>query len=203
MSNQIYYMPGATAVGVKCKDGVVLAAEKRLSIGYYLLSKKARKTFKITDTIGMVCAGMVADMQILSKMASAYANLYKLEKEKSISTKAAAKVISNLLFSLRLTPLLTETIIGGVDKDGPHVYILDPLGALIEDKYAATGSGAPIAIGIIESEYKDTLTVEECEKLVEKAIRAALSRDIGSGDGIDIMIITKDGIQEKFIPLTS
>jgi len=196
-------MPGATAVGVKCKDGVILAAEKRLSLGYYLLSKKARKTFKVTDSIGMVCAGMVADMQMLSKMVSIYANLYKLEKEKNISTKAAAKVISNLLFNLRLTPLLTETIIGGVDKDGPHIYILDPLGALIEDKYAATGSGAPIAIGIIESEYKDTLTVKECEKLVEKAIRAALSRDIGSGDGIDMMIITKDGIQEKFIPFTS
>jgi len=196
-------MPGATAVGVKCKDGVILAAEKRLSLGYYLLSKKARKTFKVTDSIGMVCAGMVADMQMLSKMVSIYANLYKLEKEKNISTKAAAKVISNLLFNLRLTPLLTETIIGGVDKDGPHIYILDPLGALIEDKYAATGSGAPIAIGIIESEYKDTLTVKECEKLVEKAIRAALSRDIGSGDGIDMMIITKEGIQEKFIPFTS
>ncbi|RLG65088.1 proteasome endopeptidase complex, archaeal, beta subunit [archaeon] len=203
MSDRIYYMPGATAVGVKCKDGVILAAEKRLSLGYYLLSKKARKTFKVTDSIGMVCAGMVADMQMLSKMVSIYANLYKLEKEKNISTKAAAKVISNLLFNLRLTPLLTETIIGGVDKDGPHIYILDPLGALIEDKYAATGSGAPIAIGIIESEYKDTLTVKECEKLVEKAIRAALSRDIGSGDGIDMMIITKDGIQEKFIPFTS
>ncbi|HDM23864.1 MAG TPA: archaeal proteasome endopeptidase complex subunit beta [Candidatus Bathyarchaeota archaeon] len=203
MSDRIYYMPGATAVGVKCKDGVILAAEKRLSLGYYLLSKKARKTFKVTDSIGMVCAGMVADMQMLSKMVSIYANLYKLEKEKNISTKAAAKVISNLLFNLRLTPLLTETIIGGVDKDGPHIYILDPLGALIEDKYAATGSGAPIAIGIIESEYKDTLTVKECEKLVEKAIRAALSRDIGSGDGIDMMIITKEGIQEKFIPFTS
>ncbi|MCS7119847.1 MAG: archaeal proteasome endopeptidase complex subunit beta [Nitrososphaerota archaeon] len=196
---QYLYVPGATTVGVVCKDGVVLASEKRVSYGSFVMSKSGKKVFKITESIGAACAGLVSDMQILIREVGAYANLYRLESGRQISVKSAAKMVSNLLFNRRLFPLITETIVAGVDDEGPSMYVLDVLGSNIQDKYTAVGSGAEIAMGTLEDGYRDDLTVEEGKDLVTRAIKSAISRDAMSGDGIDFLIITKDGIQEESI----
>jgi len=177
----------------------VLASEKRVSYGNFVLSRVGKKVFKIADHIGAACAGLVSDMQILVREVSVYANLFKIEAGRPISVKAAAKVMSNLLFSSRLLPYITETIIGGVDEEGPSVYVLDLLGSTIPDKYAAVGSGAEIAIGVLEESYREGMTVEEGRDLAIRAIKSAISRDAMSGDGIDILIITKNGIKEESI----
>lgn len=192
-------IPGATTVGIVCSNGVVLASEKRVSYGNLVLSRVGKKVFRISDHIGAACAGLVSDMQILVREVGVYANLFKLETGRPISVKAAAKVMSNLLFNSRLLPYITETIIGGVDDEGPTIYVLDLLGSTIRDKYAAVGSGAEIAIGILEDSYKDGMTVEEGKKLAIKAIKSAISRDVRSGDGIDLLVITKNGIKEESI----
>lgn len=196
---QYLTIPGATTVGIVCSDGVVLASEKRVSYGNFVLSRSAKKVFKVSDHIGAACAGLVSDMQILVREIGVYANLFKLETRRPISVKAAAKVMSNLLFSRRLIPYITETIIGGIDEEGPSLYVLDLLGSTIPDKYAAVGSGAEIAIGVLEGEYREGMTVEEGKKLAIKAIKSAISRDAMSGDGIDILIVTKNGISEESI----
>lgn len=201
MNNQGQYIaiPGATTVGIVCSDGVVLASEKRVSYGNFVLSRAGKKVFRISDHIGVACAGLVSDMQILAREVGVYANLFKLESGRPISVRAAAKVMSNLLFSSRLLPYITETIIGGVDDEGPSVYVLDLLGSTIPDKYAAVGSGAEIAIGVLEESYREGMTVEEGKNLAIKAIKSAISRDAMSGDGIDLLIITKNGIKEESI----
>lgn len=199
MSEEMAFMPGATTVGVVCKDGVVLASERRLSYGYFVMSKTARKTFKITDRIGTACAGLISDMQILVREVGAYVTLYSYERERSTSVRTAAKVMANLLFERRMFPLLTQTIIGGVDEEGPSMYVLDPIGSLIQDKYTSVGTGAEIAMGLLEAEYKDDLTVEEAKTLVTKAVKTAISRDIGSGEGLDLLTITKDGMKEESV----
>ncbi|MEM1602156.1 MAG: archaeal proteasome endopeptidase complex subunit beta [Candidatus Bathyarchaeia archaeon] len=199
MQGQYVAIPGATTVGIVCSDGVVLASEKRVSYGNFVLSRVGKKVFKIADHIGAACAGLVSDMQILVREVSVYANLFKIEAGRPISVKAAAKVMSNLLFSSRLLPYITETIIGGVDEEGPSVYVLDLLGSTIPDKYAAVGSGAEIAIGVLEESYREGMTVEEGRDLAIRAIKSAISRDAMSGDGIDILIITKNGIKEESI----
>jgi len=196
---QYVAIPGATTVGIVCSDGVVLASEKRVSYGNFVLSRVGKKVFKISDHIGAACAGLVSDMQILAREVSVYANLFKLEAGRPISVRSAAKVMSNLLFNNRLIPYITETIIGGVDDEGPSVYVLDVLGSTIPDKYAAVGSGAEIAIGVLEESYREGMTVEEGKELAVKAIKSAISRDAMSGDGIDLMIITKNGIKEESI----
>ncbi|MEM2183512.1 MAG: archaeal proteasome endopeptidase complex subunit beta [Candidatus Bathyarchaeia archaeon] len=196
---QYIAIPGATTVGIVCSDGVVLASEKRVSYGNFVLSRVGKKVFKISDHIGAACAGLVSDMQILAREVGVYANLFKLESGRPISVRAAAKVMSNLLFSSRLLPYITETIIGGVDDEGPSIYVLDILGSTIPDKYAAVGSGAEIAIGVLEESYKDGMTVEEGRELAIKAVKSAISRDAMSGDGIDLLIITKNGIREESI----
>lgn len=194
-------MPGATTIGVVCKDGVVLASERRVSYGYFVMSKSGKKVFKIADSIGAACAGLVADMQVLTKEVAVYLNMYSYERDRHASVRSAAKVMSNLLFERRLFPYLAQTIVGGVDEEGPSLYVLDPLGSVIDDKFASVGSGSEIAVGVLEAEYKEGLTVDQGKELVKKAAKAALARDIGSGNGLDIMTITKSGIREEGEPL--
>jgi len=201
LNNQFQYLaiPGATTVGITCSDGVVLASEKRVSYGNFVMSRAGKKVFRISEHIGAACAGLVSDMQILAREVGVYASLFKMESGRPMSVKAAAKVMSNLLFNSRLLPFITETIIGGVDDEGPALYVLDIMGSTIPDKYAAVGSGAEIAIGVLEESYKDGMTVKEGRELAIKAIKSAISRDAMSGDGIDLLVITKNGISEESI----
>jgi proteasome beta subunit len=194
---QYLWIPGATTIGVVCQDGVILASEKRVSYGYLVVSKGGKKVFKITDHIGTACAGLVSDMQILAREMEAYANLYGLDVGRPISVRSAAKLMSNLLFARRLAPLITQTIVGGIDEEGASLYVLDILGSVIPDKYAAVGSGTEIAMGVLEERYKEGLTMEQGKELVVRAIKSAISRDIMSGDGIDFLLITKDGTREE------
>lgn len=193
---QFAYVPGATTIGVVCTDGLVLASEKRLSYGNLVISRVGKKVFKLTDRIGAACAGLVSDMQVLVRQVEAYSKLFELDTKRNIPVKSAAKVMSNLLFNRRLIPLITQTLVGGLDEEGTSLYILDILGSVIPDKFAAVGSGAQIAIGVLEEGYKEDITVKEARDLAVRAVKSAVSRDTLSGDGVDFLIVTKDGIQE-------
>jgi proteasome beta subunit len=195
--NGYMFIPGATTVGVIFKEGVILASEKRVSYGYLIVSKTGKKVFRITDHIGAACAGLVSDMQVLIREVEAYGNLFNLDVGRPISVRSAAKLMSSLLFSRRLAPLITQTIVGGVDKEGPSLYSLDPLGSVLPDRYTVVGSGTEIAMGVVEEGYKDNMGMDEAKDLVMRAMKSAVSRDVMSGDGIDFLIITKDGISEE------
>jgi proteasome beta subunit len=191
------WVPGATTIGVVCADGVILASEKRVTYGSFVMSKGGKKVFKITDRIGVACAGLVGDMQILTREVEAQANLFSMEVGRPISVRAASKLMANILFNRRYAPLITQTIVGGLDDEGTSLYVLDVLGSLIPDKYAAVGSGTEIAVGVLEEGYKEGMRLEEAKALVTRAIKSAISRDAMSGDGIDFLLITKDGIAEE------
>ena len=193
------FIPGATTIGLVCSDGVILASEKRVSYGYMVMSRVGKKVFRLTDRIGAACAGLVSDMQVLVREVGAYANLFRMDVGRLMSVRSAAKVMSNLLFGRRLVPLITQTIVGGMDDEGPSLYVLDVLGSVMPDKYAAVGSGAEIAIGVLEQGYKDGIETSEAKDLVIRAIKSAISRDVMSGDGVDLFIITKKGMQEESI----
>ena len=193
------WIPGATTIGVVCADGVILASEKRVTYGTFVMSKGGKKVFKITDQIGVACAGLVGDMQILAREVEAQANLFSMEVGRPISVRAASKLMANILFNRRYAPLITQTIMGGLDDEGTSLYVLDVLGSLIPDKYAAVGSGTEIAVGVLEEGYKEGMRVEEAKTLVTRAIKSAISRAALSGDGIDFLVITKKGIAEESI----
>lgn len=193
------WVPGATTIGLIFKDGVLLASEKRISYGYLVVSKVGKKVFKIADHIGAACAGLVSDMQVLVREVEAYGNLFQLDVGRSVSVRSAAKLMSNLLFNRRLSPLITQTIVGGVDSEGASLYSLDPLGSVLPDKYTVVGSGTEIAMGVVEDGYEDNMNQQQAKELVIRAMKSAISRDIMSGDGIDFLIITKQGIEEESI----
>lgn len=192
---------GATVVGLVCNDGVVLAAEKRVSWGRMVMSRSGKKVFRVTPNVGLAFAGLVSDMQALTREATAYANLYELDHNRSISVKSMSKMISNMLFSRRLMPLLMETVVGGVDEEGPSIYSLDPMGSLIPDKFITAGSGAPIAMGLLEAQYSKELNLEAGAELALGAIRSAVARDVVSGDGVDMLLIQAEGMEERSYPM--
>ena len=201
MSEQQIMIPGSSAVAIKCKDGVVLGGDRRATWGYTVINKSTQKVFKITDHIGLAAYGLIGDFQILVKILRAQANLYELDASERINTQSLAKLVSNFLYSRKMMPLLTNLVVAGVDKDGPKLYTLDAIGSLMPDDYAAAGTGMLLSYGILEAEYKPDMTMAEGEKLVEKAIRNAIKRDAMSGNGIDLLIITKEGAEEKFIEI--
>lgn len=189
---------GATAIGLRAGDGVVLAADKRMSYGGFILSRNARKVFTINERVGIAVTGFYADMNGLQRILEAEVRYYENIQNRRLPLRAIAKLLSNILYSFRLAPLFVEAIVGGIDADGkPKVYVLDPVGAISEESFIATGSGATIALGVIESEYKEDISLEEAEKLVLKAMRAAIGRDAGTGDGIDVLTITPEGSTVK------
>jgi len=194
------YLPGATALGVVFKDGVVLGADKRFAYGNFILSRSSKKVFLISDNVGAACAGMISDMQVLIKRVSAEVKLRELEIKRPVSPNSVAKFMSAVMFSERLYPLLTQVIIGGVDGN-PAVYVLDPLGSIIPDDYATVGSGTEIAIGIIESEYKKDMDEDSAVKLAVKALKSAMQRDAASGDGIDLLVIKANETRQQEIKL--
>ena len=194
-----FYMPGATTIGLVFDGGIILASEKRVTYGTMIMSKTGKKVFKITDKIGAACAGLVSDMQILTREVEAQAKLFSLDAKRPMTVKAAAKVMSNVLFNRRMIPLIIQTIVGGIDDDGPALYVLDVLGSLLPDNYAAVGTGAQMATGVLEQGYSNKMNQKDAKDLVLKAIKSAIRRDAMSGNGIDLLVITKEGITENTI----
>lgn len=194
------FMPGATAIGLTYQDGIVLAADKRISYGNFVVNKNTKKIFSITDQIASACAGMVADMQVLTRQVGALAKIRKLETRREMATNSVAKLMSVIMFERRYFPLLTQVIVGGVHTV-PEIYTLDPLGSLLPDNYAAVGTGAELALGLIDSEYNKNMTEDASKKLAIKAIKSSVQRDSASGDGIDILAITNKGTKEESINL--
>jgi proteasome beta subunit len=141
----------------------------------------------------MTISGSVADAQRVVEVLKVNAKLYKLNNGRPIPIKAASRLVANILFSARLAPLIAQILVGGVDSTGPHVFSLDPLGSLVEEKCVATGSGSPIAYGVLEDKYKEGATIEEILPVVVRAVDSAMKRDIASGNNFDIAVITKEG----------
>jgi proteasome beta subunit len=193
-------MPGATAIGITCGDGIVLAAEKRVSYGNFVVNKNTKKVFAITHNVAAACAGMVADMQVLVRQVTALSRIRKLEIRRDVATNSIAKIMSVIMFERRYFPLLTQVVVGGTDPS-PQIYTLDPLGSLLPDDYAAVGTGAEMALGVLDSEYRKDISIEVARNLAVKAIKSSIQRDSASGDGIDLVIISDKGIQEDTIKL--
>ncbi len=189
------YMPGATAVGITYNGGLVLASERRIAYGNFVVSKTTKKTFVITPHVGAACAGLVADMQILSLQVSALAKIRKMEIKRDVPPNTIAKMMSNMMYERRFFPLLTQVIVGGL-VGSPVIFTLDPLGSVLPDDYAAVGTGAEMALGILDQQYKKELNEAEATDLAVKSIRAAIMRDSASGDNIDVLVIDKNGIKE-------
>ncbi len=189
-------LKGTTTIGVVCKDGVILASDTRVTMGFYVAHKHGKKVYKIDDHLAMTISGTVADAQRTVDVLTANAQLYKLNMDRPLPVSSAARLIANLLFSSRNAPLVTQVLIGGVDDTGPHVFSLDPFGSLTEEKCVATGSGSPIAYGVLEDRYKEDVSVKELLPIIIKSVSSAMKRDAASGDSFNVAVINEEGYRE-------
>jgi len=191
-----YVLKGTTTIGLVCRDGIVLGTDTRATMGYFIAHKRAKKVYQLDDHLAMTIAGGVADAQNVVEIVKANSKLYKYEKGVLMPVKAAASLTSNLLFAYRYFPLILQALLGGVDNSGPHIFALDPLGSVTEEKCVSTGSGSPVAYGVLETEFKDGMTVKEAVPIVVKAVNSAMKRDSASGDSFDVALVTSRGYEE-------
>jgi proteasome beta subunit len=189
-------LKGTTTIGVVCKDGVILASDTRVTMGYYVAHKFGKKVYQIDDHLGMTIAGTVADAQRVVDILTANAKLYQIKMNRPMPVSAAARLVANLLFSNRYVPLATQVLVGGVDTTVPHVFNLDPYGSLTEEKFVSTGSGSPLAYGILEDQYQENKSIEEILPIIVKAVNAAMKRDIASGNSYNVTVIDDNGYRE-------
>jgi proteasome beta subunit len=192
--DELKVLKGTTTVGLVGPSFVVLAADKRATSGYFIASKDVRKILEVDRHAAVTVAGTVGDAQQLVERLRAEARYYSTVVGEPMPIKSIATLASLILFSYR--PLLAvEMLVGGVDSEGPALYLVDLLGSTTLEKYAATGSGSPFAVSVLENEYRSDLSIDETVKIAAKAVRTALSRDPGSGEGVDVAVISKEGIK--------
>jgi proteasome beta subunit len=193
---------GTTIVAIKAKDGVVVASDRRAVLLTYIASRDFPKIYKITDNVVIAAAGVASDFQFLAKILSANMKLKELRSGKNVTAKEVANFLSTLMYSHKMFPYLVEVVIAGKNNGGYGIYSLDPAGGINEEKdFCAYGSGMMFALGVLESNYKKDITVKAAKELAKQAILAAIQRDTGSGDGIEIVTITKDGVKQELIKL--
>jgi proteasome beta subunit len=185
---------GTTTIGLVCEDGVILASEKRATMGSFIASRSAKKIYRIGDNIGLTTAGAVGDAQAIARLSSAEMKLYQIRTQKSMTVKAISTLLSNVLSGQRFFPYYVQLLVGGVDKDGcSNLYSLDAIGGQIDEtEVVATGSGSQIAYGVLEENYLKDISTGKGVELVVRALHAAMKRDSASGDEIEVVKITKD-----------
>lgn len=188
---------GTTTCALTCKDGVVLAADTRASAGFFIADRHVMKIQKVDQHLAMTIAGGVADAQNLVDTMRYNANLYRLQSKERMPVKSAARLCSNILFNQRYFPYYVQIIMAGNTIDeGSNIYNIDLFGSMTTEKFISTGSGSPVAYGYLESEFKDNMSVNEAYKVAMQAIAAAIRRNAGTGDGINVVIIDKNGYRE-------
>ena len=188
-----------TIVGIKTKDGVVLSSDKRASKGFFIGSKITQKILKVDETIAVAIAGQVSDAEYLVNAVRAERTLVGLQRGYPLTVRETAKLIANIAYQgmKNYQPYFAEFIVGGVDQTGPHVFESDMSGAISTENFVSTGSGSPIAYGVLESNYKENMTLDEGKTLGSTAVKAAMEREPGSGNGIDVL-----AIPTSLVPMT-
>lgn len=184
---------GTTTVGIKVKDGVVLCADMRASAGYFIANNNTMKIQKVDEHAGMTMAGGVADAQNITEILRYHSNIHRIQKQKPLPIRSLARLTSLIFHQNRGYPFIADILVGGYDSDGPALFNVDMFGSVEEKTYVTTGSGSPVAYGLLEEEYNDNLTVEDAKVVALRAVKAAIVRNIGTGDGINVAIIDKDG----------
>lgn len=196
---------GTTNVGIVCSDGIVLAADNRATMGYYVAGKDLTKIFKLNDKIAVTVAGSVSDIMMVIKLVKAEMALKENQSSRAIRIKEAANLLTSMCYNaFRRQYAIAAFLLGGYDDEGFHLINIEPAGSMMEKKdYDVSGSGMMYAVGVLESKYKKGISTAEGVELAKEAMNAALQRDIGSGNGMDIWVVTKDGVQEAFKTTTN
>ncbi len=195
-----YTMKGTTTVGIKCRDGIVMASDKRATSGNLIVNKKITKMYQISDDIIITMAGTVSDAQLLSKLIKAEIKLLEVRNNRKITVREAANMLAGLVYSnirkMSMIPGISHFLLGGKDSSGYYIFDIFADGSLTEcEDFISSGSGSVMAYGVLETLYKKEISVDEGIDLAVKSINAALQRDNATGNGINVVTITEESIK--------
>jgi len=185
---------GTTTIGISTEEGVVVATDKRASLGgRFVSNKNVQKVEQIHPTAALTLVGSVGGAQSFIRTLRAEANLYEARRGKDMSIQALSTLAGNFA---RGGPFLAiNPILGGVDDEGSHVYSIDPAGGVMKDDYTVTGSGLTVAYGTLEDRYEKDMSLDEAQRVAGAGIKAAAERDTGSGNGIYVATVTHEGVE--------
>jgi len=200
--NKSILKSNTSLVGIVCRDGVVMGADRRVTAGTLVMDKNYTKILEINDYIIAAFTGGVADAQLVKKMLAAELRLKELSTKTRPTIKEAAHLLSLMTYRGIRTPTMIPNIVGtliaGVDENGVvELYTVEPAGGVYQVKEYDSNfsSGMPYILGLLERQYKKDLSVKDAVELAKEALKASTQRDVGSGNGIDVFAITKDGIK--------
>ena len=186
---------GTTTVGIRASDGVVLCADMRASAGYFIANNNTMKIQRLDAHAGLTLAGGVADAQNITETLRYHASMYRVRRHGPIPIRSLTRLTSLMFHQNRGYPFIADILVGGFDLDGPALFNIDMFGSVEQKPYVTTGSGSPVAYGVLEDAYSAELSVEDAKGLALKAVKAAIVRNIGTGDGINVAVIDGDGFR--------
>ena len=197
MSNNVEekILHGTTTVAIKVKEGVVLCADMRASAGYFIANNNTMKIQKIEQHAGLTLAGGVADAQNIVDVLRYHANVHRIQNQEPIPIRSLSRLTSLMFHQNRGYPFIADILVGGYDNQGPQLFNIDMFGSVEEKSYVTTGSGSPVAYGLLEDEYRDDLSLDDAKIIALRAVKAAITRNIGTGDGINVALIDKNGFR--------
>ncbi|MGQ4915551.1 MAG: hypothetical protein ACP6IU_12545 [Candidatus Asgardarchaeia archaeon] len=200
-NNPMYPIKGTTILGLTCEDGIVIAGDMQVTqyMSGYVAHKLVKKVNKLADNIIGGFTGLVADAQTLFETVRARIKLLELDEKRQIKVKIAANILSSILFNMRRYPFYLEALIGGIDDDGTHLFSLDMVGSILEEKFLALGPGATIAYGLLEERYDDNITINDGIKLATESLISAYRRNALTGNVLQIMSLHEDGSSSESI----
>jgi proteasome beta subunit len=191
-------------VGIVCKDGIVMGADRRSTAGTIVMNKASMKIKKVNDYVLASYTGSVADLQLVDKILAAELRLKELSTKARPTVKEAASLLANMIYrNIRtpsMIPHIVGTLIAGVDENGEtELYTIEPAGGItkVDDFDANFSSGMPYILGLLERQWKKDISVKEGVELAKEALKSSTQRDVGSGNGIDVFSITKSGIKHE------
>ena len=191
---------GTTTIALRCKEGIVTAADKRATAGHMVVMRDVEKVVPISDTMLLTISGSVSDAQLLIKYIRAELKLNSLRLNRMNTVKEAANLLGQIVYSgvRQMIPSITHFLLSGKDEDGFHIYEIFVDGSVnaIKD-FVSSGSGSIYALGLLEGEYTQNMSIDEGIALIKRALNSALLRDTASGNGADIFTVTEQGIEKK------
>ena len=194
---------GTSILAIKCVDGAVLAADRQVSAGTLVVGKNYQKITIINDRLLTAITGGVSDAQFLMRLVAAELRLKELKSKQHATVKESSSLLASLTFrnirSPSMIPSIVGTLVAGLDPDGSaKIFTIEPAGAVseVEDYDANFSSGMPYILGVLEKEYKKDITVKQGVQFAIECLKASTQRDMGSGYGIDIYSLTKEGVKK-------
>uniref|UniRef100_T1J791 Proteasome subunit beta n=1 Tax=Strigamia maritima TaxID=126957 RepID=T1J791_STRMM len=202
---------GGSVVAIAGENYAVIASDTRLSTGFQIYTREQPKLFRLSPTTVLGSSGCWCDILTFTKILEARMKMYEHEHHKVMNTPAVAQLVSVMLYYKRFFPYFVSNIVAGLDENGAGcVYSFDPVGHCERELFRAGGSSSALLQPLLDNQiaFKNMenvahvpVTLDNAVKIIRDTFISAAERDIYTGDGIIMNVISENGVQSEKFPL--